>query len=160
MRLPVHLTFALLLAACTPEPTLMLGVGEADFTEVNDGDEVLIVQGPQDGYHFDGALMAFDVDPGNPDDLGDPSNPTITFAVSEGGTQHASLTFTQGLKPTDDETVHQLLARRVILDIQDDSELDGHDVEFMVEVKFSDGTVLSDTHTVHAVPHPLNGTLY
>lgn len=155
--MPLHL---ILLAACAPEPELMLGTGESEFTELADGDEVFIVQGPQDGYHFDGALLASDIDPGNPDDLGDPSNPTFRFTVVEGGTEYASLSFTQGFKPTDDENVHRLLGRRVILDIQDDAELDGHDVEFAIEVSFPDGSVLTDSHVVHAVAHPLNGTLY
>ena len=56
--------------------------------------------------------------------------------------------------------MHRLLGRRVILDIEDDSELDGHDVLFAVKVDFPDGTSLTDEHTVHAVPHPLNGTLF
>jgi hypothetical protein len=156
------------LVACTgasgptpPAPAVELGTGEESFEALADYDEIFIVQGPQGGYHFTASLLAWGVNAGNPDDLGDPSNPTITFRAFEGSTQvDIGVEYTQGLKDGGEEFRYQLLGRRVILAIESDTELDGREVRLEVELSDADGNVLTDERTLMAEPHPLNGTQY
>lgn len=144
-----------------PTPGLEIGTGEESFGALADGDDILIVQGPQGGYHFNGSVRAWGVNAGNPDDLGDPSNPTITFRAFEGSTQiDIGVEYTQGLKDAGEPFTYQLVGRRVILDITNDDQLDGHEVRLEVQIDDVDGNSLVDSRTLDAVPHPLNGTQY
>lgn len=142
-----------------PTPSIEIGTGEAAFEALDPMGELLIVQGPQGGYHFNGSLHAIGVNPGNPDDLGDPENPTIAFTASAGGQRRdIGIEYTQGLRGGAAPHTYELLGRRVILDIATDAALDGDEIEFEVSISDADGNVLTDTRTVIAEPHPLNGT--
>ncbi|HUH03145.1 MAG TPA: hypothetical protein VML75_14210 [Kofleriaceae bacterium] len=138
-------------------PMAELGTGELEFETIGDGDPMLVVHGPQGGYHLVGAMRASGIDPGNPNDLGDPSNPTTEFRVFRGQTRVDLMAsrYTQGLNRNEDG-VYEMIARRVILDIQDDAELDG--VELRVEVEVTDvhGARATDARMVIGRPHPSN----
>jgi hypothetical protein len=138
-------------------PQAELGTGELEFETIADGDPMLVVHGPQGGYHLVGAMRASGIDPGNPDDLGDPSNPTTVFRVFRGQTRVDLMasSYTQGLNRNDDG-VYEMIARRVILDIQDDAELDGVELRFELEVTDVHGASASDARTVIGRPHPAN----
>jgi hypothetical protein len=137
-------------------PTVELGSGEREFEELRDGNNILIVQGPQDGYHFFGSLRATNINAGDSEDLTDSQNPTSTFEVFMGGTRVDAMasTYKQGLRVS--SLGAQMIGRNVILDIQDDSELDGATVRFVVRVDDVDGVSVSDERTLIARPHPNN----
>lgn len=160
------LALVLLVAACSESPdepaadagppTLEIGTGHRDFEALSDGDSIQIVQGPQGGYHFFGSLRATNINPGDPVDLSHPDNPVTTFEVFVGADRVDAMasSYRQGLELSDG--VLEMLGRTVILDIQDDSELDGVTVRFALSVRDADGAVLSDERTLVAIPHPNN----
>ena len=143
-----------------PEPSFELGTGELEFEALADGDEILVIHGPQGGYHLLGSLRAVGIEAGNHDDLGDPQNPTMQLEVEHDGRQLVvNGTFTQGMVPTsppDPTWSHQSLGRLAILDIADDSELDGEEVLFSAQITPTSGPIFMDSHTLTVVPHPLN----
>lgn len=138
-------------------PTIAIGTGEREFEELRDGNNILVVQGPQDGYHFFGSLRATNVNAGDSEDLTSPDNPTTTFGIFVGMQQvnfTEASTYTQGLRVSSRGA--EMIGRNVILDIQDDSELDGVEVRFTVRVDDVDGVSVSDERTLIARPHPNN----
>ncbi len=166
--MPVHL-IALWLAGCgagggadsgppMPDPGIELGTGTQVFEPLADGDTVYVVFGPQGGYHVDGSMRVWGVDNGNPDDLGDPDNPTTWFRVFDGDVQvDAGLEYVQGIKPVPGEPyTYEMVGRRVILDIDSDAELAGHEIRMEVEFLDALGNHLTDARTLVAQPHPLN----
>jgi hypothetical protein len=114
------------------------------------------VQGPQDGYHFFGSLIATNINAGDPNLLSSPQNPTTTFEVFMGTDRVDAMasSYTQGLKISSRGA--EMIGRNVILDIQDDSELDGAQVRFVVHLDDVDGTSVSDERNLVAIPHPNN----
>ena len=165
----MHLTrllaaVALGLAGCPTggpvEPAIQIGGGEVEFTAIDEGAELLIVFGPQGGYHVDGAFQSVGADPGDNDDLTDPRNPDILFdLVVAAGSLVLDGDLTQGLDPAPADAApytHQLLARRVLLDITDDDPFDGMDAVFSVQLTDATGLELVDSRDVVLAPHPLN----
>jgi hypothetical protein len=167
----------LLVAACTadssddaedtdvaPVPTeARLGTGTDAFVPVEDGDEITIVFGPQGGYHLDGSMRASGVVPGDPDDLSDPDNPITAFRVWDAtgdpisGLEGANeVLYQEGLEPTDEPGVFEMVGRRIFLDIPSDDAIVGTTIDVEVEVHDVDDVVVSDRHTVLAVPFPFN----
>jgi len=148
---------ALALAGCggsEPDvpPEATLGTGIDAFVPLTDGDIVDIVQGPQGGFHVFGSVRIRGLDPGNPDDLGDPSNPTSDFLVFQGDTRvdlDASH-YTQGLDPTAEAGTFEMVGRLLILDIQSPAELDGASLRIEVTVTDVDQRSASDQRTVTA----------
>jgi len=143
-----------------PEPAFELGTGELEFEALEDGDEIVVIHGPQGGYHLLGSLRAVGIETGNHDDLADPDNPTMQLEVEHDGRQLVvNGTFTQGMVPTsppDPSWSHQILGRLAILDIADDSELDGEEVVFSARITPTSGPVFTDSRTLTVEPHPLN----
>ena len=137
-------------------PTVEIGTGEREFEELRDGNTILIVQGPQDGYHFFGSLRATNVNAGDKEDLTSPDNPTTTFEIFVGDNRVDAMasTYTQGLRVSSRGA--EMIGRNVILDIEDDSELDGVEVRFSVQLDDVDGVSVSDERTLIARPHPNN----
>ena len=139
-------------------PRVELGTGEADFESLADGDDIEVVLGPQGGFHLVGSARVGGIHPGDSGDLGDPDNPTTTFRVFVGSTRFDAMasSYTQGLAPAGNAE-YEMIGRFVILDILDDTELDGMTVRFDVDVVAADGTAMaSDSRTLMAVPHPNN----
>jgi hypothetical protein len=137
-------------------PTIEIGTGQRDFESLQEGDSIFIVQGPQDGYHFFGSLRATNVNAGDAKDLSAPENPTTTFEVFVGTDRFDAMasTYVQGLKV--ETTGAEMIGRNVILNIEDDSELDGATVRFVVSVMDVDGVLVTDERTLMATPHPNN----
>ena len=168
MPLPVRallpsslLLLSLLGSGCEPpEPAFELGTGDLEFEALADGDEILVIHGPQGGYHLLGSLRAVGIEAGSHDDLGDPDNPTMELEVEHDGRQLVvNGIFTQGMVPTsppDPAWSHQTLGRFAILDIADDSELAGEEVVFSAKITPTSGPVLTDSRTLTVEPHPLN----
>jgi hypothetical protein len=139
-------------------PRIELGTGESSFESLSDGDEIEVVLGPQGGFHLVGSARVGGIHPGDPDDLGDPDNPTTTFRVFVGNTRFDAMasSYTQGLEPAGNAE-YDMIGRFVILDILDDAELSGMTVRFEVDVVSADGTAMaSDSRMLLAVPHPNN----
>lgn len=159
---------ALVLSACgggttDPEgpPMAELGTGIIEFEPITDGQDLEIVQGPQGGYHFIVAVRASGVIAGNPDDLGDPDNPRVWFRAyrvsDDARIDINNADFTQGLEYVPGSNgVFEMISRLVILDIADDSELDGVSVRLTVDITDIDGRTASDERTIVGVPHPAN----
>jgi hypothetical protein len=152
---------AILACGCTPaEPRALLGAGEFEWEELEPGDEHEIIQGPQGGFHLLASVRVGGVEPGDPDDLEDPNNPTVRFDVLvDGASRSATGEFTQGLEstPPDASTwTHQVVGRFAILDITDDDELHGETAELTVEVRDVAGLVVTDALELELVRHPLN----
>lgn len=140
------------------DPGLELGTGNDEYVEVSDGDEMIVILGPQGGYHLDGSLRVQGIEAGDDRDLSDPDNPLTTFQVRRAdGTIVSGLKgadrveFRQGIAPADEPGVYEMVGRRILLDIQDDSELVGQMLEVSVTVEDVDGVTLTDEHTVLAV---------
>lgn len=160
-------TRALLLAslaatACADEQpatevTVVIGTGQDAFEPLADGDEVPVIQGPQGGFHILGAFYATGIEPGDPNDLSHPDNPTGEFRVFEGERRvdiSDASRFTQGLEPIGDG--FGTVGRLVVLDIADDAELDGASVRFEVSVEDVDGHAASDEVALTLYPFPGN----
>ncbi len=154
---------ALLLASCEPaEPAVELGTGLYAFEPLVEGEPIEVVFGPQGGYHLEGSIRVQGLQAGDAESLSDPSNPTIRFEVLlDGESILLSGDYTQGLEvaPVEDRPwSHQMIGRRVILDIEDDDPLVDEQVELSVEVADVDGTVVSDLRLLVVEKHPSNDT--
>jgi len=140
------------------EPGVVLGTGSDTFESLVDGGEIYIVQGPQGGFHFFGSAHIVGVEPGNPGQLNDPSNPTTEFSVYRGPDRIdvMAAVYTQGLQWSSAAGAYEMLGRLVILGINSDAELDGVEVRFEVSVTDVHGVHVSDARTLTARPHPNN----
>lgn len=156
------LGLAFALVACgdgeaTGPASIELGTGDRRFEPIADGDDIFVVQGPQDGYHLFGSLRALNVEAGDADDLSSAKNPTTRFEVYVGNERVDAMasTYVQGLRE-DDEGYSVMIGRTVILDIADDSELAGQTLRFVVELVDVNGEVVQDERNLVAGPHPSN----
>ena len=139
------------------EPSVQIGTGDSMFEPLVDGDEITVIQGPQDGYHVLGSVLVTGLIPGDGDDIFDPSNPTQHFQVHDGDERvDVSNPFAQGLDPSEERGVFQTLGRFVFLDIEDDSELEGHTLTLSFSIVDADGLELSTSVDVLAVSSPFN----
>jgi hypothetical protein len=148
-----------LLAGCpAPGPaSVKVGTGELSFSPLTDGDDVEVVLGPQGGYHIYGSMQVTGIDPGNPDSLGDPSNPTVAFAVFDGEDRlDRGAVYTQGLDESEERGVYEMIGRLLILDITDDDEVVGHTFDVEVYVQDVDGVEVTDAVSVTAIKAPTN----
>jgi len=138
-------------------PRVEIGTGDVAFLPLVDGDDLFIVEGPQGGFHLVGSLRAWNLHPGNPDDLSSPGNPTMVFEAFVGDVQVDSgvSRYTQGLRAGEDDA-SEMVGRRIILDITDDAELDGAMLRVEVTATDKDGQIASDQRSVVGVPHPNN----
>ena len=141
-------------------PEAKLGTGEWEWSELSDGDEIPVIQGPQGGFHLLGSVRVRGIEPGDPDSLGDADNPTTTFEVWVDGEQLApTAVYVQGLEPVleaESAWSHEMVGRFAILDIESDDVLDGVDVDFEVQVLDVHGVAVRDVRSLVGVPHPLN----
>lgn len=145
--------------ADTRPPSVTLATGYEVLEPLTDGDEIFIVQGPQGGFHFFGSFYATGIDPGDPDNLADPDNPTGVFRVFEGATRvdlTAANGFTQGLRSVPGTGGFGTVGRFVILDITNDAQLDGASVRFEIEVTDVHDVTVTDQRMLTATPHPAN----
>lgn len=140
------------------DPEVTLGTGATGFESLVDGDDIFIIQGPQGGFHFLGSVQVRGLEPGDPEDLSDPDNPTSEFRVLAGGARVdlRAASYTQGLDPASSEHTYEMIGRLVILDITADDQLADVEVVFEVEVRDSRGRSARDQRTLIAVPHPAN----
>lgn len=166
----------LLLAGCPPgatgpdgenpdgeDPAVDIGTGEIEFVPLEDGDRLAIVEGAQGGYHLFGALRCKGLVAGDPDDLGDPDNPTMSFGIDHGSESIVALNqITQGLDEAPESEApwtHWMLDReaRMSIPLGDDVTLDGETVEFSIRITDVEGTVAEDTVSLVLFPSPTNG---
>ena len=142
----------------TPEPEIVLGTGEVEWEEL--GDDISVIMGPQGGYHILGSVRARGILAGDPENLGDPNNPTTHFEVlHEGIDLVISSDYVQGLAATPSSVEHwdvEMIGRFAILGIDSDQSLDGESLLFRVSVSTADGVELSDERTLLAYPDPRN----
>lgn len=159
MRIWVLVSSLLVVGACTKdpaEPSLQIGTGDQDFEPLSDGDDAVVIQGPQGGFHLLGSLRATGVEPGDTANVFDENNPTVHFTVREGGERvDASNAFIQGLDEAGRHT-HEVIGRFVFLDIQADEELVGSTLTFRVELTDVNGIELVDEVELNAVASPFN----
>lgn len=160
--MPLLLTLWL---ACSPEPDPaplegILGAGEWEWEELEDGGEIAVILGPQGGYHLLGSVRVSGIEAGDADDLSNPNNPTTSFYVwVDGENRTPGARYVQGLDPIadpDDVFSHEMVGRFAILDIDSDAELDGVELTFEVVVEDVEGQMVSDALTLWAYPHPYN----
>jgi len=139
-------------------PMVELGTGETEFVPLTEGQELEYIRGPQNGFHFFGSMRVSGVDPGNPDDLSDPRNPTTEFQVFRGAERVDLMAsrYVQGLDPATGADGHAMIGRLVILDNDEVPTLEGEMVRITVTVTDADGTSVSDERTIVAIPHPSN----
>lgn len=147
--------------ACSPPaPAFELGTGELEFEPLSDGDEILVIHGPQGGYHLLASLRAVGIEAGSHLDLSDSSNPSFEIEVTHAGVPLVvNGLFTQGMVPSDGsdpDWSHETLGRLAILDIEDDSELVGEEIVFSAWIRPVTGPGYSDQLTLVVQPHPLN----
>ena len=146
----------------TLDPAIEIGTGELDFEPLDDGDELMLIRGPQGGYHFLGSLRAKGIEPGDAADLANPGNPTVSFQASIDGVDLApNAQYTQGLDPVEAYPwTHEMVGRLVILDIgqnpNDDDDLAGAEVVFSVTLEDVHGIVFTDARAAVIELHPFN----
>jgi hypothetical protein len=147
-------------AGAPVEPAIDLGTGEFAFEPLVEGGEILVVHGPQGGYHLLGSVRTVGLNAGDPDVLGSPENPTVTFRALRGDVDLTRTgPYVQGLDPRLDDPegfTHEMVGRLCILDIADDDELVGQTVRFEVEVTDVDGVTRSDARDLVVQPDPRN----
>jgi len=81
----VPLLLILAMGCSTPEPPapfLAFGTGERTFEPLMDGDDGVVIQGPQGGHHLLGSIQIAGVVPGTDGDLSDPDNPTTSCCAN------------------------------------------------------------------------------
>jgi hypothetical protein len=140
-------------------PGAELGTGEVAFETLTGGQELFVIQGPQGGFHFLGAVRAWGIEHGNPEMLADPDNPTTEFRVFRAGARIDLMAsrYVQGLRAVGGRRdLCEMINRLVILDITSDDVLDGVEVEMEVTITDVDGVVVTDRRPIVAVPHPAN----
>ena len=159
----------LILAACASAPSdsgdtwplqVEIGSGEWEWTALAEGDDIAVIMGPQGGFHVLGSVRVSGLEPGDPDVLGEPTNPTTTFSVwVEGENLTPGSVYVQGLDPvTESETgyAHEMIGRFAILGIEDDDVLEGASLRFHVRVEDVSGVWAEDERTLWAYSHPNN----
>jgi hypothetical protein len=147
-------------AAEPPEPAVDLGTGEVAFQPLVEGGEILVVHGPQGGYHLLGSVRTVGLVAGDPDALSSPDNPTVTFRAWLGDVDLTRTgPYVQGLDPRADDPdgyTHEMVGRLCILDIADDDDLAGQTVRFEVEVAAADGVTRADARELVVQKDPRN----
>ena len=142
------------------EPTALIGTGDWEWQELEDGDGIPVIMGPQGGYHVLGSVRVSGIAAGDSSDLSDPKNPTTTFSVWHSGENLSERAiFVEGLEPIPDDSLgyrHEMLGRVAILSIDHDSELDGEEIRFHVRVEDVEGRVVEDDRFLLAYPDPYN----
>jgi hypothetical protein len=163
--MPLLLVFFLVGCAVTEdaaevEPAVLLGTGEWFWEPLGAGDPIAVIQGPQGGHHLLGSVRLVGLEAGDPENLGAPNNPTTTFSVLlDGVNLTPNATYLQGIDPVTETSSgwdHEMIGRFAILDIADDSELDGLTLRFEVEVEDINGRSASDGLEIVAYPDPRN----
>jgi len=139
-----------------PAPFLAFGTGERTFEALTDGDDGVVIQGPQGGHHLLGSIQVAGVVPGTDGDLSDPDNPTTAFTVSRGDEELSAFTYAQGLAESGTFGVYQLMGRLLVLNINDDTDVLGDTLSVHVDVTDADGVTLSADVDLFAVPAPTN----
>ncbi|HJL19574.1 MAG TPA: hypothetical protein RMH99_28180 [Sandaracinaceae bacterium LLY-WYZ-13_1] len=138
-------------------PEAELGTGEVEFEPLAEGDELPYILGPQGGYHFLASVRVRGVEPGNPDMLADPSNPTVEFRAFQGDTRvdARASSYRQGLDPAPGEPgTYQMVGRLLILNITSCDALTDEAIRVEVEVTDVFGVSATDERTITAVPDP------
>lgn len=142
------------------DPEAILGTGSWMWEDLNEGDSLPVIQGPQGGFHLLGSVRLRGVGAGDYTNVSDATNPTTTFEVLWNG---ENLTpdseFTQGIRPAPKHAkpwTHEMVGRFAILDIEADDELDGVDVEFSVTVTDVNGLSATDSLMVKTYADELN----
>ncbi len=139
-------------------PAVEIGEGDVEFVSLVAAQDVFVIQGPQGGFHLLGSVRVRGLEPGDPDDLASPDNPTTDFRVLRGGIRidkTEATSYVQGLKPSPGGG-YEMVGRLIILDILSDDEVDGNEMVFEVEVTDRRGMSASDRRTIRTVPHPAN----
>lgn len=163
----MSLLLALALLGCEPQqaapdvdPAVLLGTGEWSWEPLSDGDSLSVIQGPQGGHHLLGSVRLVGLEPGDPEDLSSANNPTTTFSVIlDGVNLTPTANYLQGIDPvhaSDSDWEHEMIGRFAILDIADDSELDGLTLRFEVKIEDIHGRTASDGLEILAYPDPRN----
>ena len=147
--------------AASPIPIdAQIGTGEWEWSELEEGGDIPVIQGPQGGFHLLGSVRVSGIETGDADTLSATNNPTTSFFVWVDGTNLTpGASYTQGLDSSsnlDDSYTHEMLGRFAILDIESDDELDGIELLFEVVVEDVNGTVVGDYLNLVAYPHPYN----
>ena len=146
------------------DPEVRLGTGSDAFVLLNDGDEIVIIRGPQGSYHVEGSLQVQGINAGDAKDLSNPDNPLTTFELFDelgvaisGLEEETLLDYRQGIDPSDEPGVYEMLGRTIYINPElRDTDLAGQMLTLTVSVEDVDGVRVEDSHSLLAVPHPLN----
>jgi len=115
---------------------------DRQFVELGYGDDVAMILGPQGAHMFVLALQTTGIEPGDPANPIDPSNPDVDILLSRNGYEVARYRGTPGFAPdADDPTLLEAAGLFVVLDFTSD-ELDalvGNEVIATAHVTDSDG---------------------
>ena len=130
------------------------------WEDLEDGDRIPVIQGPQGGWHLLGSVRMMGLEAGDHTDLQNAKNPTTQFEVWYEGTNYTpDSSYTQGVRPGPSDAApfsHEMVGRFAILDIRSDDELDEVDVEFRVTVTDVKGRSASDSRNLRAYAYELN----
>ena len=132
---------------CRPggTPTLEIGLGRDTYFPAEDGDDGLLVYGPQGGQHVDLAISATHLDPS--------STASSTIEGRLNGTVVAA--GAPWFDLTCEQDTQRAWGLRMLLEVPPE-QVDGQTIEVDVTVRDAKGTEVSAQRTLHIVD-PVNG---
>jgi hypothetical protein len=140
---------------CGQDATVELGTGTVDFEPLDDGDGLVVVAGPQGGYHFIVHARATGLVPGDPTMPGIPDNPRTWFSAVLDGEEidFEQSPYRLGYEQDGD---YQVLPSGRILRILNEVVPDIHGQEVVIRVRVEDkeGDTAEDERTILALPDP------
>jgi hypothetical protein len=137
------------------DATVELGTGTVNFEPLEDGDELVVVAGPQGGYHFVVHARATGLAAGDPTMPGIPANPRTRFSAILDG-EEVDMEQSPYRLGYEQEGDFQVLPSGRILRLLDEivPAIHGREVVLTVTVEDSEGDTASDERLILAVPDP------
>ncbi len=137
-------------AALTPA-TVEVGTGSESFEPFAEGDTVGYVLGPQGGFHVWGSLRVTGMVPGDPTNLSDPENATVTYQVlyANGDLLGGFTELPRGFTPVEgDASTYEIIGETLLIAVQGVDGAEGEAVAITATVTDSCGTTVTDSRAV------------
>lgn len=137
-----------------PQAACTLGVGETTFTPVAADDDVVVVIGPQNGWHVFGAVVCEGIVAGDAFDRLDPDNPTVTWEILDATTLAVLGGYANLRRPMDRGGEAGLLGEFLILRTATYAEVVNRDVVMAFDLMDVAGATVSLSVPIRLVPQP------
>lgn len=123
-----------------------IGTGLTEFIDIDDGDDVELVMGPQGGWHVDVALRLYDLDPADMQLL------IEGFYVEDDESATIQIERLLTLRRVRDEGDHFLrVGDQLVFTVADGSLVEGRDIRIEVQAIQADGGIGRASKVIHVV---------